>query len=119
MWRLIKDTFTSQLITLWRVFRHMFDKKDTVEYPDEQPYMFPRWRGRIILSRDPDGEERCVACNLCAVACPVDCIALQKAEDEDRKMVSGIFPYQLFPLHHVRLLRRGLSHQCHSANTRL
>ena len=62
MYRLIKDTFTSQLITLWRVFRHMFDKTDTVEYPDEQPYMFPRWRGRIILSRDPDGEERCVAC---------------------------------------------------------
>ena len=30
--------------------------------------------------RDPDGDERCVACNLCAVACPVGCISLQKAE---------------------------------------
>lgn len=34
------------------------------------------------MSRDPDGGERCVACYLCAVACPVDCIALQATEDE-------------------------------------
>jgi len=39
-------------------------------------------KGRIILSRDPDGEERCVACYLCAIACPVDCISLQATEDE-------------------------------------
>ena len=32
----------------------------------------------LILSRDPDGGERCVACYLCAIACPVDCIALQE-----------------------------------------
>jgi NADH-quinone oxidoreductase subunit I len=45
-------------------------------------YLPPRFRGRIVLTRDPDGEERCVACNLCAVACPVDCIDVVKAEDE-------------------------------------
>ena len=38
--------------------------------------------GRIVLSRDPDGAERCVACYLCAAACPVDCIALQATQDE-------------------------------------
>jgi len=36
-----------------------------------------RWRGRIVLTRDPDGGERCVGCYLCAAACPVDCISLQ------------------------------------------
>lgn len=71
-----------QVRTLWRIFLHLFVRKATVEYPDEMPYLPPRYRGRIILSRDPDGEERCVACYLCAVACPVDCIALQKTEDE-------------------------------------
>ena len=60
----------------------MFRPRVTVQYPDERPYLAPRYRGRIVLSRDPDGEERCVACYLCAVACPVDCIALQAAEDE-------------------------------------
>ena len=91
MFKLIQDTLISQVVTLWDVFRHLFVKADTVEYPDEQPYMFPRWRGRIILSRDPDGEERCVACNLCAVACPVDCIALQKAEKDDGRWYPEFF----------------------------
>lgn len=72
----------SELRTIWTVFRHTFSKPETVQYPDEMPYLAPRYRGRIVLTRDPDGESRCVACNLCAVACPPDCIALQKTEDE-------------------------------------
>jgi NADH-quinone oxidoreductase subunit I len=72
----------SILATLWKVFIQMFAPKITVQYPEQKPALPPRWRGRIILSRDPDGEERCVACYLCAVACPVDCIALQATEDE-------------------------------------
>lgn len=66
---------------LWIVFLHMFRKRETVQYPDEKRVFAPRYRGRIILSRDPDGGERCVACYLCAVACPVDCISLQATED--------------------------------------
>ena len=81
----------TQLVTLWLVFTHLFKKKDTVEYPDVMPYMFPRWRGRIILTRDPDGEERCVACNLCAVACPVACISLQKAETDEGRWYPEFF----------------------------
>ncbi len=67
---------------LWVVFKHLFGRADTVSYPDVMPYLPPRYRGRIILSRDPDGEERCVACYLCSAACPVDCIALQATQDE-------------------------------------
>jgi len=61
---------------------HLFRPRVTVPYPERKAYVPPRFRGRIILSRDPDGEERCVACYLCAVACPVDCIALQATQDE-------------------------------------
>lgn len=67
---------------IWLVFLHAFTRPVTIQYPDVKPYLPPRWRGRIILSRDPDGEERCVGCYLCSVACPVDCIALQATEDE-------------------------------------
>jgi NADH-quinone oxidoreductase subunit I len=81
----------SILRTLWHVFRHMFQRPITVQYPDEKPYLSPRYRGRIILSRDPDGAERCVACYLCAVACPVDCIALQAAEDEHGRRYPAFF----------------------------
>jgi NADH-quinone oxidoreductase subunit I len=69
--------------TIWEVFLHLFHKQETIQYPDEKSYLPPRWRGRIVLTRDPDGEERCVACYLCAVACPVDCISLQATEEEE------------------------------------
>ena len=75
MWSLVQ--------ALGRVFLHLFRRRVTVEYPEEKRRLPARWRGRIILSRDPDGEERCVACHLCAVACPVGCIALQATEDAD------------------------------------
>jgi NADH-quinone oxidoreductase subunit I len=73
------------------VLRHMFHKRETILYPEQKPYLPPRWRGRIILSRDPDGGERCVACYLCAVACPVDCIALQATEDEHGRRYPEFF----------------------------
>ena len=72
----------STLRSMGLVFRHLFRRRVTVQYPEQMPAIPPRWRGRIILSRDPDGGERCVACYLCAAACPVDCIALQATEDE-------------------------------------
>ena len=51
----------SLLRSIWDVFLHAFHKRVTVQYPDEKPYLAPRYRGRIILTRDPDGGERCVA----------------------------------------------------------
>lgn len=70
----------TQLRSIAMIFSHSWHKRDVIAYPEVKPYLPPRYRGRIVLTRDPDGEERCVACNLCAVACPVGCISLQKAE---------------------------------------
>src|SRR4051794_7000633 len=81
----------SLLRSLWEVFRHGFQRRITIQYPEEKPYLAPRYRGRIILSRDPEGEERCVACYLCAVACPVDCISLQATEDESGRRYPEFF----------------------------
>jgi len=46
------------------------------------------WRPRETLNY---GDERCVACNLCAVACPVGCISLQKSEREDGRWYPEFF----------------------------
>ena len=75
--------FGSILRTSIMVASHATRKRDTILYPEQPVPVPPRFRGRIVLTRDPDGDERCVACNLCAVACPVGCISLQKAERED------------------------------------
>ena len=70
----------TQLRSMWMVFSHTFHKRDTIQYPETKVYLPPRYRGRIVLTRDPDGEERCVACNLCAVACPAEAISMVAAE---------------------------------------
>lgn len=85
------DSVVSQFRTTYRVLLHTFRRPETVSYPEQMPYLAPRYRGRIVLTRDPDGEERCVACNLCAVVCPVDCIALQKTEDEHGRWYPEFF----------------------------
>lgn len=81
----------SLLRSMWEVFLHAFARRVTVQYPEERPYLAPRYRGRIVLTTDPDGGERCVACNLCAVACPVACIALQATEDPQGRRYPEFF----------------------------
>jgi NADH-quinone oxidoreductase subunit I len=81
----------SVIKSMVQVFGHLFHKRATIQYPEQKAYLAPRYRGRIILSRDPDGGERCVACYLCAEACPVDCIALQAAQDKDGRRYPEFF----------------------------
>jgi NADH-quinone oxidoreductase subunit I len=81
----------SLLKSIFYVFLHAFRKRQTIQYPEHKAYLAPRYRGRIILSRDPDGGERCVACYLCAVVCPVACIALQATEDESGRRYPEFF----------------------------
>jgi NADH-quinone oxidoreductase subunit I len=81
----------TQVRSILMIFSHAFRKRDTIQYPEQKVYLPPRYRGRIVLTRDPDGEERCVACNLCAAACPVGCISLQKAETEEGRWYPEFF----------------------------
>lgn len=67
----------------WTVLKHLFRKPVTEQYPEYKRPLPERSRARIILTLDPDGEERCVACYLCSAVCPVNCISMQSAERED------------------------------------
>ncbi|WP_343190406.1 NADH-quinone oxidoreductase subunit NuoI [Buchnera aphidicola (Mollitrichosiphum nigrofasciatum)] len=77
--------FFTQLRSIWMIFLKLFSKSETRMYPEKPLSLAPRYRGRIILTRDPNGEERCVACNLCSVVCPVSCISLQKGEKKNKR----------------------------------
>ncbi|MGC8643148.1 MAG: NuoI/complex I 23 kDa subunit family protein [Isosphaeraceae bacterium] len=52
-----------------------FQKKAiTVQYPEEQHVPSPNYRGVHRLNKDELGRVKCVACMLCATACPAHCI---------------------------------------------
>ena len=50
------------------------NKAITVQYPEEQHVPSPNYRGVHRLNKDEEGRVKCVACMLCATACPAHCI---------------------------------------------
>src|SRR5881409_3916479 len=50
--------------------KEMMSPAVTENYPDEPPKFEERYRGVHVLQRDENGLEKCVACFLCAAACP-------------------------------------------------
>ncbi len=70
-------------------FREMLQPTITEDYPDGPALMQERYRGGHELQRDENGMEKCVACFLCAAACPSDCIYIEAAENTEQVRISG------------------------------
>jgi NADH-quinone oxidoreductase subunit I len=71
-------------------FKHMFETKVTMQYPEEKATrddrgawaLSSRWRGTHRMLTDEQGRSKCVACGLCPQSCPANCIKLVPGEDE-------------------------------------
>jgi NADH-quinone oxidoreductase subunit I len=69
--------------------KEMMSPTVTENYPDEPPKLQERFRGVHQLQRDQNGMEKCVACFLCAAACPAQCIYIEAAENTEIVRISG------------------------------
>lgn len=61
--------------------RRFFGKKITVQYPEEKLPMSARFRGGVL----DVNLAKCIACGLCAMACPNNAIRLASEMGEDKK----------------------------------
>ena len=69
--------------------KEMMSPTVTENYPDEPAKFQERFRGVHELQRDENGMEKCVACFLCAAACPSNCIYIEAAENTEQVRISG------------------------------
>src|SRR6202521_597046 len=79
-------------------FRERFSPTVVEDYPNKklpnQGAVFQeRFRGLHVLQRDENGLEKCVACFLCAAACPSNCIYIEAAENTEENRISGAERY--------------------------
>ena len=64
-------------ITIRHLFRSLFGKgMVTIRYPEKRKPLPDYYRGLHILTKWPDGHERCVACEMCSTVCPSKAITV-------------------------------------------
>jgi NADH-quinone oxidoreductase subunit I len=69
-------------VTMGHMLRNIVaqQRMPTLEFPETQRTLPPRFRGRHRLMKKADGTPRCVACMMCPTACPADCIHIEASE---------------------------------------
>ncbi len=71
--------------TLKNLFRALILRKaSTVEFPETKRPHSARYRGIHILTQREDGTPKCVACYMCATACPAECIFIEAGERPEK-----------------------------------
>jgi NADH-quinone oxidoreductase subunit I len=56
--------------------RHFFNKKVTMQYPEQKWIVPPNYRGAPYLVKDQEGRTKCVSCQLCEFVCPPKAIRI-------------------------------------------
>jgi NADH-quinone oxidoreductase subunit I len=78
--------------------RESFEPTEVENYPDgpgplRGAVFQERFRGKHQLQRDENGLEKCVACFLCAAACPSNCIYIEAADNTAETRISSAERY--------------------------
>ena len=74
-----ESTFVPAIMKgLKTTLKHVTDRKTvTQQYPEVKPDLPLHYRGVHRLNRDEKDRVKCVACMMCATACPANCISIE------------------------------------------
>ena len=78
----IPEILRGMAVTLRHLLRNLADHRrlPTIQYPEQKRNYSGRFRGKHILKVRDDGTLKCVACYMCAQACPAECITIVAGE---------------------------------------
>jgi NADH-quinone oxidoreductase subunit I len=77
----IYPVLVGMAITFKNMVKTMFGgAAATVQFPEQKRKTSGRYRGIHILTQREDGTPKCVACYMCATACPAECIYIEAGE---------------------------------------
>ena len=70
--------FKGMVVTMRHLVRNLthLRRLPTILYPEHKRDYSDRFRGKHILTTRDDGTLKCVACYMCAEACPAECITI-------------------------------------------
>lgn len=75
------------IVGMLTVAKHIFRKPITLEYPEKNPVLNERFRGRPSLRINDDGSDVCIGCMSCTKVCPCgDLIQIDKEKTAQGKM---------------------------------
>ena len=81
IWPILKGHW----ITLGIFFKSLFRRQySTIEFPEKKRNTSGRYRGIHVLTAREDGTPKCVACYMCATACPAECIYIEAGERPEK-----------------------------------
>ena len=83
-------------VTLTHMVRSLSGRENvTIQYPEQRKPYSRRFRGVHILTEREDGSLKCVACYLCATACPAECITIEAAESPRKDVEKVASRYEI------------------------
>jgi len=99
----LRGLFTTLKHAARGLFR--YETLPAISYPEGQPEVRDTYRARHRLMRRPDGSPRCVACGMCAAACPAHCIFIEATASDDPRIEKKV---KRFDIDHLTCVFCGL-----------
>ncbi len=83
----VAPILTGMKLTFMNIVRTLFrGQAATVQFPEQKRNISTRYRGIHVLTVREDDTPKCVACYMCATACPAECIYIEAGERPEKSI---------------------------------